>query len=74
MTEGVLEVLANAAPFAVIALFCGLALTTLSVTLARALARRAQSALYDVFDGAFGFAPDSDEYWVERSGGPDGRP
>lgn len=65
---------ADAVPFVVIALFCGLVLTTLSVTLARALARRAQSALDDVFDGAFGFAPNSDQYFLERSGGPHGRP
>lgn len=73
MTQDKLDTFASAAPAAIVILFGGGILTSLSLMLTKRLERRVQFALDEVFDGAFSFASNSDHDRHARLGEPHDR-
>lgn len=72
MTEDNPGLSTQSAPIVIGFLISGVALT-LSAKIVRVLGSRVHASLDDVFDSAFGFAPNAIEDRFNRSGGPDGR-
>jgi hypothetical protein len=73
MTQDKLDTFTSAAPAAIVILFGGGILTSLSFMLAKRLERRVQLALDEVFDGALSFASNSDHDRHARLGEPHDR-
>lgn len=73
MTQDKLDTFASPAPAAIVILFGGGILTSLSFMLAKRLERRVQFALDEVFDGSFSFASSSDHDRRARLGEPHDR-